>query len=124
MSTLFGIPIREVDIELGDENGIFDYISEDFFQDVALRSNSDKFRWIMALADELPETTRVYALDNSHQGIYTIRDIKNEIEKSMRLQEIRELAERMWEGCHGCDENDKQMWINGFVTGYLMSKTD
>jgi len=40
----------------------------------------------------------------------------------MILQEIKQLAESMWEGCHGCDENDKQMWINGFVTGYLMNK--
>ena len=30
----------------------------------------------------------------------------------------------MWEGCHGCDETDRQMWINGFVTGYLTSKND
>ena len=81
MSTLFGIPIREVNIELGDENGIFDYISEDFFQDVAFRDNKGKLRWIMALADELSDDTRVYALGNSQQGIYTIRDIKNEIEK-------------------------------------------
>jgi len=81
MSTLFGISIRKVDIELGDENGIYDYISEDFFQDVAVRSNSGKLRWVMALADELPDDTRVYALDNSQQGIYTIGDIKNEINK-------------------------------------------
>jgi hypothetical protein len=80
MSTLFGIPIREVNIELGDENGIFDYISEDFFQDVAFRDNKGKLRWVMALADELPDDTKVYALDNSQQGIYTIGDIKKEIE--------------------------------------------
>ena len=36
------------------------------------------------------------------------------------LQKIRELAESTWED--GCDENDKQMWINGFVTGYLTSR--
>ena len=42
----------------------------------------------------------------------------------LTLDEIRQLAERMWEGCHGCDENDKQMWINGFVTGYLISKSE
>ena len=81
MSTLFGIPKREVPIELGDENGIFDYISEDFFQDVAFRSNSGKLRWVMALADKLPEDTRVYALDNSQQGIYTIGDIKKEMKE-------------------------------------------
>ena len=40
------------------------------------------------------------------------------------LQEITELAESMWEGCHHCDETDKQMWINGFVTGYLTSKSE
>lgn len=42
----------------------------------------------------------------------------------MTLQEVRELAEKTWEGCHHCDENDKQMWINGFINGYLMSKPD
>lgn len=42
----------------------------------------------------------------------------------LTLQEIRQLAERQWEGCHGCDETDKQMWINGFVTGYLFSKSE
>jgi hypothetical protein len=80
MSTLFGIPIRHVEIELGDEYGIFDYISEDFFQEVAVRTNSGKIGWVMALADELPDDTKVYALDNSQQGIYTIGDIKKEIE--------------------------------------------
>jgi hypothetical protein len=81
MSTLFGIPIREVDIELGDENGIFDYINEDFFQDVAFRDNKGKLRWVMALADELPDEVRVYALNNSQQGIYTIGDIKKEMKE-------------------------------------------
>lgn len=45
-------------------------------------------------------------------------------QKQKPLQEIRELAESMWEGCHHCDEVDKQMWINGFVTGYLTSKSE
>ena len=42
----------------------------------------------------------------------------------LTLQEIKDLAERMWEGCHGCDETDKQMWINGFVMGYLTAKSE
>jgi hypothetical protein len=33
----------------------------------------------------------------------------------------RKLAEKQWEGCHGCDENDKYFWINGFVSGYMTS---
>lgn len=39
----------------------------------------------------------------------------------MTLEEIRKLAEKQWEGCHGCDAYDKQMWINGFISGYLIA---
>ena len=42
----------------------------------------------------------------------------------MTLQELEQLAETQWEGCHGCDENDKYFWINGFVHGYLNAKID
>jgi hypothetical protein len=35
------------------------------------------------------------------------------------LERLKQLAESNWEGCHGCDENDKQFWINGFITGIL-----
>lgn len=42
----------------------------------------------------------------------------------MTLDEIKKLAERTWEGCHGCDEYDKQMWINGFTIGYLNARVD
>jgi hypothetical protein len=42
----------------------------------------------------------------------------------MTVKEIREIAEKSWEGCHGCDEYDKGLWINGFVTGYLNASQD
>ena len=42
----------------------------------------------------------------------------------MTVQEIEKLAEAAWEGCQGCDENDKYFWINGFVHGYLDAKVD
>ena len=42
----------------------------------------------------------------------------------MTLKEIEQLAETQWEGCHGCDENDKMFWINGFVIGYLNARVD
>jgi hypothetical protein len=44
--------------------------------------------------------------------------------EQLTLEEIKQLAEKLWEGCDGCDEMDKYMWINGFVTGYLTSKTE
>lgn len=42
----------------------------------------------------------------------------------LTLEEIKQLAERMWEGCDGCDETDKQMWINGFVKGFLICQSE
>jgi hypothetical protein len=40
----------------------------------------------------------------------------------MTVQEIRKIAEARWEECHGCDANDKNFWMNGFITGYLMAE--
>ena len=78
MSTKFGISKREVDIELGDETGIFDYISKDFFEFIAIRDNNGKIKLYDCVS---PNDTKVYALNNSQQGIYTIGDIKKQIEK-------------------------------------------
>ena len=42
----------------------------------------------------------------------------------MTLEEIRKIAEKQWEGCHGCDDYDKQMtsgMFNGFISGYLIA---
>ena len=44
--------------------------------------------------------------------------------QQITLKEIRELADQTWEGCHHCDDMDKQMWINGFVSGYLIAKSE
>ena len=40
------------------------------------------------------------------------------------LDKVKKLAESSWEGCHHCDDTDKQMWINGFVSGYLIAKSE
>jgi len=37
----------------------------------------------------------------------------------MTLQELKQVAEQCWEGCHGCTEQDKAFWVNGFVAGVL-----
>ena len=36
---------------------------------------------------------------------------------------LRELAEDLWEGCDGCDDNDKEFWISGFTSGYNFCKS-
>jgi hypothetical protein len=45
-------------------------------------------------------------------------------DRKKEMADLRKQAERQWEGCHGCDENDKQFWINGFITGYLNARVD
>jgi hypothetical protein len=75
MSTTFGIPKELIDIELGDADGIYYYINPDIFEKVFFRSLGNS-RWLNDLAQSLPNETKVYALDNSQQGVYTIRDIK------------------------------------------------
>jgi hypothetical protein len=75
MSTTFGIPKEPIDIELGDADGIFYYINPDIFEKVFFRTMNNS-RWLNDLAKSLPNETKVYALDNSQQGVYTILDIK------------------------------------------------
>jgi hypothetical protein len=75
MSTTFGIPKEPIDIELGDADGIYYYINPDIFEKVFFRSYGNS-RWLNDLAKSLPDQTKVYALDNTQQGVYTIGDIK------------------------------------------------
>ena len=42
----------------------------------------------------------------------------------MTRKELEKLAESAWEGCHGCDENDRYFWMNGFMIGYLNAQVD
>ena len=37
----------------------------------------------------------------------------------MTIKELEQIAEQSWEYCDGCSEEDKQIWINGFVIGAL-----
>jgi hypothetical protein len=45
-------------------------------------------RWLSDLAKLLPNDTRVYALDNTQQGVFTIEDIKNLIKKENETDSI------------------------------------
>lgn len=69
MSTIFGVKIPKEDTLSGEEQII----------EVAFRSSY--IRWINDLAKILSNDTPVIPLDNSAQGIFTIGDIKKEINK-------------------------------------------
>ena len=82
MSTTFGIPQRAVDFRiLIDEFGdIQDYVDKNFFEPVFFRTSHNS-RWLNPLGDRLPNNTLVFPLDNDAQGIYTIGDIKQLLNK-------------------------------------------
>ena len=39
-------------------------------------------------------------------------------------EEIEQLAEHYWEGCDGCDANDKYFFVKGFGCAYRQLKKD
>ena len=83
MSTTFGIysPDEDCPVVL-HENGDPDWsVHEKYeFIKVAFRNNHGTMRWTNPLGSFLPDYLPVYALDNSNQGIKTIKDVKREIE--------------------------------------------
>ena len=76
MSTKFGILTEQIDHDkLVDEDGnLHFYISKTIFEPVFFRGNIS--RWLISYGEQLKDDVRVYALDNTQQGIYTIKDIK------------------------------------------------
>ena len=40
------------------------------------------------------------------------------------IEQITKLAEDSWVYSHGSDYYDKQMWINGFIHGYINCRLD
>lgn len=76
MSTKFGILTEQIDHDkLVDEDGdLHFYISKTIFEPVFFRGNSS--RWLVSYGEQFQDDIRVYALDNTQQGIYTIKDIK------------------------------------------------
>jgi len=82
MSTTFAIHKLGNSIVLEDDylpdDDIFGDDDDDVFIKVAFRGSSG-IRWSNEVAKFLPDDLKVYPLDNSAQGIYTIGDIKKEI---------------------------------------------
>ena len=82
MSTTFGIPQNGKDIILENDCLPNEYESEEFIE-VAFRSNYNNFIWKNEIAKFLPKDLKVYPLDNTAQGIYTIGDILNEMKEQL-----------------------------------------
>ena len=82
MSTTFGVLKEYVDHNkiVDEDSDLLWYISENAFEPVFFRSMRNS-RWLNALGQYADDNIRVYALDNTQQGIYTIKDCKNLIQK-------------------------------------------
>ena len=81
MSTRFGILTENIPHNnLVDSDGdLYFYISRSIFEPIFFRGNES--RWLNVLAQKLTDDTKVYALDNTQQGVYTIKDCKELIKK-------------------------------------------
>lgn len=78
MSTTFGVYIGTKTIELEDDCLPEDADLDDFVK-IAFRGNSGGIWFTNPIANLLSNDTKVFPLDNSAQGIYTIEDIKNKL---------------------------------------------
>lgn len=74
MSTTFGVRVKSIHT--------FSDAEELEWAEIAFRNNSGDMMWKEPLAQLLPDDLLVVASDNAPQGIYTIMDIKNEINRS------------------------------------------
>lgn len=89
MSTTFGIYKNNKNIKLIDDCLPEEYyISEakENFIVVAFSGNNTGFYWKNELAPFLLDEIKVYPLDNSAQGIYTIGDIKKEMKDLKKIK--------------------------------------
>jgi hypothetical protein len=76
MSTTFGILQIKVEHEklVDQDSDLLNYISHGIFEPVFFRGTNS--RWLKNWAELLDDNTKVYALDNTQQGIFTIKDCK------------------------------------------------
>ena len=75
MSTTFGIIIRDGELLDFESNQRIEEDDNTDIIEVWYRGNFGGSTWTNPLAKFLPPETKVYAIDNTPQGIYTIGDI-------------------------------------------------
>jgi hypothetical protein len=80
MSTKFGILKEDIPHDkLVDSDGdLHFYISKNIFEPVFFRGSTS--RWLTSFGEQFKDDTKVYALDNTQQGVYTIKDCKELID--------------------------------------------
>ena len=79
MSTTFGIVIRDGELLDFESNQRIEEDDNTDIIEVWYRGNFGGSTWTNPLAKFLPPETKVYAIDNTPQGIYTIGDILEEV---------------------------------------------
>lgn len=83
MSTKFGILTENIEHSLlvNEDGDLHNYISNEIFEPVFFRGTYS--RWLTIFGKFLPDDMRVYALDNTQQGIFTIKDCKDFLNKEI-----------------------------------------
>jgi hypothetical protein len=115
----------EVEFEIEDfwETGLEESIKVAHVKElikVTIKKDSEAAKSFESLRQEKKEFK-----ENVQSGKIMPQHIREKIDKlTGELKKVYELAEQSWEGCQGCDENDKNFWMNGFQKGYYTAKPD
>jgi hypothetical protein len=78
------------------------------------------------LAKLIRPNEQAQELEMGHEGYIGDETDTDKIERILdrAMNEDRLLAQSHWEGCDGCDENDKYFWITGFMMGLNVGRGD
>ena len=88
--------------------------------------NIKLIRQHMEDAAEVKRDVIEFRLHKIEQACYECQDQVDELyliakDKTITLEQIKEMAEKAWEGCDGCDENDKHIFMNGYIRAKMES---
>jgi hypothetical protein len=73
-----------------------------------------KTKTVERLLQETPQDVKKSVSDYADALIKT-----EQMRRMERVSELQGMAEQAWEGCDGCTEQDKDIWVKGYMAGAL-----
>jgi len=73
-----------------------------------------KTKTVERLLQETPQDVKKSVSDYADTLIKT-----EQMRRMERESELQGMAEQAWEGCDGCTEQDKDIWVKGYMAGAL-----
>ena len=105
-------------MDLDAKDGLYDTVNDTV--KITIKKDSEAAKAFESLREDKQEFK-----ENVQSGKIMPPHIKEKIDKlTGELKKVYELAEQSWEGCDGCNENDKYFFMKGFQAGYNRATPD